>query len=108
MIKSGTNRPDPSVPEENAMNEDVAKIRVEGKYSVFTFRNHCIRFRTSPKLKKYLRVKEWNNGYLVVDVHYSSLGETEEYVDIRSILDDLYIDQQSFLSPIKEVQIENV
>ena len=88
--------------------EDMARIRVDGKYSIFTFRDKCIRFRTSTKLKKYLRVKEWDNGYLVVDVDYSSLGETEEYVDITSILNDLYIDAQSFLKPIKGVIVDNV
>ena len=90
------------------MNEEMAKISVDGKYSVFTFRDKSIRFRTSTKLKKYLRVKEWDNGYLVVDVDYSSLGETEEYVDIKSILNDLYIDEQKFLNPIKGVMIDHV
>ena len=90
------------------MNDDVARIRVDGKYSIFTFRDKCLRFRTSTKLKKYLRVKEWDNGYLVVDVDYSSLGETEEYVDITSILNDLYIDPQSFLEPIKGVTVDYV
>ena len=90
------------------MNEEMAKIRVDGKYSLFTFRDQCIKFRTSTRLRRYLRVKEWDNGYLVVDVDYETLGETEEYVDIKSILDDLYIDAKSFLSPIKGVTIENV
>ena len=90
------------------MNEDMARIKVDGKYSVFTFRDKCIRFRTSTKLKKYLRVKEWDNGYLVVDVAYSTLGETEEYVDITSILNNLCIDAQRFLKPIKGVVIDHV
>ncbi|MBR5178592.1 MAG: hypothetical protein IKW90_07345 [Lachnospiraceae bacterium] len=85
----------------------MAKLKVEGKYSLFSFRNMCIKFRTSAKLKKYLAVKQWDNGYLVVDVDYSTLGRTEEYVDVRSILDDLYIDKKSFLKPIKGVMIEN-
>ena len=90
------------------MSDDMARISVEGKYTLFTFRDKCIRFRTSTKLKRYLRVKEWNNGYLVVDVDYSTLGETEEYVDITSILNDLYIDAQSFLKPIKGVLVDHV
>ena len=90
------------------VNEDMARIKVDGKYSVFTFRDQCIRFRTSTKLKKYLRVKEWNNGYLVVDADYSTMGETEEYVDITSILNNLFIDAQRFLKPIKGVQVEHV
>ena len=90
------------------MDEEMAKIRVDGKYSLFSFRDMCIKFRTSTKLKKYLRVKKWESGYLVVDVDYETLGETEEYVDIKSILDDLYIDAASFLNPIKGVLIKNV
>ena len=43
-----------------------------------------------------------------MDVDYSSLGETEEYVDIKSILNDLYIDEQKFLNPIKGVLIDHV
>ena len=90
------------------MDNGIAKIAVDGKYSMFTFRDHCIRFRTSTKLKKYLRVKEWDDGYLVVDADYSTLGPTEEYVDIKSILNDLYIDPVAFLKPIREVQVDNV
>ena len=90
------------------MHEDMATIKVDGKYSIFTFRDKCIKFRTSTKLKNYLRVKEWNNGYLVVDVEYSTLGETEEYVDITSILNNLYIDTKSFLKPIKGVLVDHV
>ena len=88
--------------------EDMATIGVEGKYSIFTFRNHSIKFRTSNKLKKYIRVKHWDNGYLVVDVDYSTLGLTEEYVDLKSILNDLYIDSASFLRPIKGVRVADV
>ncbi len=90
------------------MEEELARIKVDGKYSFFTFRDICIKFRTSTKLKKYIRVKKWDNGYLVVDADYSTLGVTEEYVDIKSILDDLYIDANKFLKPIKGVKIEHV
>ena len=90
------------------MNDDMARIKVDGEYSIFTFRDKCIKFRTSTKLKRYLRVKEWDNGYLVVDVDYSTLGETEEYVDMTSILNNLYIDAQSFLKPIKGVLVDHV
>ncbi len=44
----------------------------------------------------------------MVDVEYSTLGETEEYVDITSVLEDLYIDAEAFLKPIRRVQIESV
>lgn len=88
------------------MDDDMARISVDGKYSLFTFHDTCIKFRTSTKLKRYVRVKEWDNGYLVVDADYSTLGETEEYVDIASIVDDLYIDTQRFLKPINNEFIQ--
>ena len=86
---------------------NTAKIKVEGKYTVFSFGDRQIKFRTSTKLKNYLRVKTWDNGYLVVDADYSTLGITEEYVDITAVLEDLYIDPVAFLKPIKEVQVES-
>ena len=89
------------------MEENMATISVDGKYSFFSFRDKCIKFRTSPKLKRYVRIKEWDNGYLVVDVDYSTLGVTEEYVDLRAILSDLYIDPEGFLKPIKGVLIDH-
>ena len=90
-----------------SMEEEMARISVDGKYTFFSFQDKCLKFRTSTKLKKYIRVKEWDNGYLVVDADYETLGETEEYIDIKSILDNLYIDADSFLNPIKGVMIEN-
>ncbi len=53
--------------------KDMAKISVDGKYSIFSFRDKRIEFRTLSKLKKYLRVKEWNNGYLVVDAYLDQM-----------------------------------
>ena len=44
----------------------------------------------------------------MVDVDYSTMGVTEEYVDIKSILDDLYIDSKAFLGPIKGVVIDRL
>ena len=51
-------------------------------------------------------VKEWENGYLVVMAKYSHNKEDEEeYIDLIPILEDLYIDADSFVSQIKEVRI---
>lgn len=43
-----------------------------------------------------------------MDADYSTIGETEEYVDITAVLEDLYIDPKAFLKPIKGVQIRSV
>lgn len=87
--------------------EHTAILSNSGKYSMFSFNGLDIRFRTSPRLVKYVKIKEWDNGYLVVDADYSTLGIVEEYIDLSNILNELFIDKRSFLSPIKEVVIKN-
>ena len=76
-----------------------------GKYTSFVFGETRIRFRTSDKLVRYEKVKEWNHGAIVVDTTYSSLGTVEEYIDLIPILEDLMIEPQRFLAPIKGVAI---
>lgn len=78
----------------------------KGNYTAFAFGDKEIRFRTSSKLNKYTEVRKWDNGYLVVMADYQTLGLTEEYIDMTSILNELYFDAQKFLNPIKEVQIK--
>jgi hypothetical protein len=55
-------------------------------------------------------VKEWDNGYLVVDAVYSQNKDklVEDYIDLIPILKDLYIDPEHFLQPIKSVEVDNV
>ena len=90
------------------MDHSFAILTKDGRYTKFIYNGKTITFMHGKDLIKYLRVKEWDNGYLVVDVDYSTLGETEEYVDITSILNNLYIDAQSFLKPIKGVLVDHV
>lgn len=61
---------------------------------------------TSFALVKYTKVKEWDNsdGYLVVMARYTDCEE-EEYIDLYPILENLYIDLNEFLKPIKKVRI---
>lgn len=77
-------------------------------YTSFSFNGYNIRFMTSPSLLCYTSIKEWDNGYLVVTAKYSgrdNVYEEEEYIDLIPILENLYIDSDSFLSPIKTVRI---
>jgi hypothetical protein len=55
-------------------------------------------------------VKEWDNGYLVVDAVYSQNKDklVEDYIDLVPILEDLYIDPKIFLQPITSVEVDNV
>ena len=58
-------------------------------------------------LERYTKVKEWDNGYLVVAAKYKHKEEIEEeYIDLVPVLNNLYIDSDRFLEPIKEVRIQ--
>lgn len=66
----------------------------------------AIRFSAPYSLLRYLRVKEWDRGYLVVDAEYAHSPEpVEEYIDLVPILEDLYIDPADYLSRIREVVV---
>ena len=85
--------------------KDFAFLSNSGNYSIFQFQEDVIRFMTSPRLEKYLKIVEWEEGYLVVIAKYKGLAEVEEYIDLVPILKDLSYDVNSFLSNIKEVKI---
>lgn len=72
--------------------------------SSFTYEGRTIRFRTSPRLTRYNRVLSWENGFIEVMAQYGDM-EVEEYVDLVSILENLYIDPASYLAPIKKVEV---
>lgn len=78
----------------------------KGDMTSFKFGNYNIRFRTPSRLQRYTEIKEWDNGYIVVTADYEGIGLTEEYIDLLPILENLYIDPQTFLKPIKSVKIE--
>lgn len=97
-MKGGTSMP--------ASESTRATLSSSGDFTIFTFGTHTIRFRTSPRLVKYISVKEWDRGYLVVDALYSNIPHVqEEYIDLVSILNNLYYDAERELAPIKEVSI---
>ena len=83
-----------------------AILSSKGDMTSFKFGNYNIRFRTPSLLQRYTEVKEWDNGYIVVTADYEGIGLTEEYIDLLPILENLYIDPQTFLKPIKSVKIE--
>ena len=49
------------------MDPSYAVLTNVGRYSMFSFKGKTITFMHGKDLQKYLRVKEWNDGYLVVD-----------------------------------------
>ena len=75
-------------------------------FTAFSFGGYNIRFRAPYSLERYVDVIKWDDGYLVVLAKYSHNPEPEEeYIDLKPILDDLYIDSETFLKPIKKVSI---
>ena len=83
-----------------------AILRSQGNYTIFQFNNEVIRFRTSTRLERYIKVVEWDHGYLVVMAKYTNLNEMEEYIDLVPILQNLNYDVDEFIAPIKEVRID--
>ncbi|MBO5143899.1 MAG: hypothetical protein J6B49_04925 [Phascolarctobacterium sp.] len=82
-----------------------AILSSDKKFTTFSFNGHNIRFRTSPRLEKYTKIKEWDNGYIVVMAKYEGHDEEEEYIDLIPILENLCFDVEKFLKPIEKVRI---
>lgn len=85
---------------------NVAILSNADGYTQFSFGGYHIRFKAPYSLERYLNIVKWDNGYLVVMAKYSHNKEPEEeYIDLKPILDNLYIDSTTFLNPIKKVLI---
>lgn len=67
---------------ENVTNEAI--LSSDKVFTSFMFNGHKIRFKTSPRLERYTKIVEWDNGY----------------IDLIPILENLYFDVNSFLKPI--------
>lgn len=75
-------------------------------YTIFRFGGYNVRFTAPYSLERYLSVKEWDNGYIVVMAKYKHSDKPEEeYIDLVPILEGLYIDKTEFLRPIKKVSV---
>ena len=83
-----------------------AVLSSEQNYTTFCFGGYVIRFRAPYSLERYVDVLRWDDGYLVVQAKYSHNAKPEEeYIDLKPILEGLYIDSAAFLKPIKSVRI---
>ena len=89
-------------------NDNLALLSNRDGFTVFQFGKHTIRFRAPYSLERYTEIKEWDNGYLVVMAKYSHNTEPEEeYIDLVPILENLYFDTDTFLSPIRKVCVSD-
>ena len=83
-----------------------ALLSNDGDMTSFRYGDSNIRFRAPKNLKRYVEIKEWDEGYLVVMADYMGMGITEDYIDLQPILENLYIDPSQFLKPIKSVKLD--
>lgn len=60
---------------------------------------------TAQCLRRYIRVKKWEDGYIEVDADYGH-GAEEDYIDLLPILKNLYYDASDFLGPIRKVEVK--
>ncbi len=88
---------------------NTAYISSKGRYVIFSCGNRVIRFMGPYNLQRIDKIKEWDNGYLVVDAKYDNHSEDiEDYIDLVPILERLYINPNEFLKPIQRVEVRYV
>ncbi len=88
------------------MNHSYAVLTNTDGYTKFIFKGRTITFIHGKDLIKYLRVKEWKDGYLVVDCLGKVKGQYEDYIDMPYILEKLYMDSKTYLSGMQGVIIQ--
>jgi len=59
---------------------DTALLSNNADITSFQYAGENIRFRTSPRLERYIEVKQWDGGDIVVTARYKGVGDTEEYI----------------------------
>lgn len=85
---------------------DEAILSSFDRYTTFSYGGKTLTFRTCDGLDRYTKVLLWDHGYLEVMAKYKQKDqEIEEYIDLIPVLDGLYMNRESFLSPIKKVRI---
>ena len=89
------------------MEQSFATLTSSGRYTKFIFKGKTITFMHGKDLLKYLQVKEWKDGYLVVDCLGMIKGTYEDYIDLPFILENLYMDPKTYLSGMQGVRIQN-
>ncbi len=80
----------------------------EGRYTIFEFRDTRIKMISPKCLERYVEITDFKPdiGYIAVMTKYSFDDFlVEEYIDMLSTLDELLIDRDEFLKPIKNIEI---
>ncbi len=90
------------------MDASIATLSKAGAYTRFAFNGKVISFLHGKDLERYLTVKEWKDGYLVVDCLGRVKGRYEDYIDMPYILEMLYMNPEEYLKGLKGVAVSDV
>jgi hypothetical protein len=86
---------------------ETAYLSSRGRYTIFRCGDMALKFIAPYSLERYEKIVEWDHGYLVVLAKYSHNQELEEeYIDLIPVLKALYMDEEKFLKPIKNVEVK--
>jgi hypothetical protein len=86
---------------------ETAYLSSRGRYTIFRCGDMELKFIAPYSLERYEEIVEWDHGYLVVLAKYSHNQEPEEeYIDLIPVLKALYMDEEKFLKPIKNVEVK--
>lgn len=77
------------------------------RYTTFEYNGRTITFLHGKDLIEYLAVREWDDGYLVMECRGKVKGVFEDYIDLTYILENLYMDAHAYLRGVREVRIAN-
>ncbi|MCR4908588.1 MAG: hypothetical protein K5985_07120 [Lachnospiraceae bacterium] len=83
-----------------------AYLTNDGEYTIFSYGDRAITFLTGKRLRRYISVKEWDNGYIVVECENKDSSLQEDYIDLIPVLKNLYFDTDRFLKNIEEVKLK--
>ncbi len=89
------------------MSSTTAYLSNHDGYAFFQYLDKTIMFLIGKSILKYRRIKEWDDGYLVVDEETKDHQVRESYIDMKPILENLYIDDEKFLASIEKVEVKN-
>ena len=83
-----------------------AYLSNDGEYTYFYIGDRVVTFLTRKSLEQYKKIVEWDNGYLVVMCKNKNENELEEdYIDLITIFENLYMDPKKYLSGIERVEL---
>jgi hypothetical protein len=86
---------------------ETAYLSSRGRYTIFRCGDMELKFIAPYSLERYEEIVEWDHGYLVVLAKYNHNQEPEEeYIDLIPVLKALYMDEEKFLNPIKNVEVK--